>query len=101
MPQPSEDAVWLRRQFPRAKVAARSNDRDVQAQLCALGVGLAVLPRLVGDSVRGIRRIDLGEAPPARDTFVGYHRDLRNLKRLRAFLDLVTARAATLSPSSR
>jgi len=36
----------------------------------------------------------IGIAPPGRDTFVGYHRDLKRLARLRALLDLVIERLA-------
>jgi DNA-binding transcriptional LysR family regulator len=88
------DAVWLSRVLPKARTAVRSNNRDVQARLCALGRGIAVLPRPLGDATSGIAPIDLGEDPPGRDTFVGYHRDLRRLARLRALLDLVIERIA-------
>jgi DNA-binding transcriptional LysR family regulator len=88
------DAVWLSRMLPHAHVVSRSNNRDVQARLCGLGAGVAVLPRPLGDNVPGLVRLDLGEAPPGRDTFVGYHRDLKRLARLRALLDLVIARLA-------
>ena len=37
-------------------------------------------------------RLDLGEDPPGRDTWLGYHRDLRRLARLRALIDFVVAR---------
>ena len=89
------DAVWLSHVLPGARIAMRSNNRDVQARLCALGRGVAVLPRPLGDAIPGIARIDLGEDPPGRDTFVGYHRDLRRLARLRALLDLVVERIAS------
>ncbi|MBV8652304.1 MAG: LysR family transcriptional regulator [Alphaproteobacteria bacterium] len=88
------DAVWLSRVLPEARVVSRSNNRDAQARLCALGAGLAVLPRPLGDATPGIERIDLGDEPPGRDTWVGYHRDLRRLARLRALLDLVIERLA-------
>ncbi|HEY1722575.1 MAG TPA: LysR family transcriptional regulator [Magnetospirillaceae bacterium] len=83
------DAVWLAKMFPQARAVSRSNNRDVQARLCAQGVGLAVLPRPLGDAAQGIERVDLGEEPPSRTTWVGYHRDLKRLARLRALLDLV------------
>jgi hypothetical protein len=38
--------------------------------------------------------VDIGESPPGLDTFVGYHRDLRRLSRLRALLDLFVQRLA-------
>ena len=88
------EAVWIRRVLPRSEIAFRSNSRDVQARLCARGAGLAVLPRPLGDATPGIVSLDLGESPPGRDTFVGYHRDLRRLSRMRALLDLVIARLA-------
>ena len=88
------DAVWLRRVLPNAEVGFRSNNREAQAQLCAQGAGLAVLPRPLGDATPGIVAFDIGESPPGRDTFIGYHRDLRRLARLRALLDLVIERLA-------
>lgn len=88
------DAQWLRRVLPQAGIAMRSNNREVQAELCAQGAGVAVLPRPLGDRTTGIVAVDIGEAPPGRDTFVGYHRDLRRLARLRALLDLVIERLA-------
>jgi DNA-binding transcriptional LysR family regulator len=88
------DALWLRRALPHAPILARSNNRDVQAQLCVQGVGVAVLPQPLGDSLPGLERVDLGEEPPSRDTYLGYHRDMRRLARLRAFLELVVERLA-------
>lgn len=88
------DAVWLKRMLPNADVASRSNNRQVQAELCARGGGLAVLPRPLGDSDRRLVALDIGTPPPGRDTYVGYHRDLKRLARLRALLDLVIERLA-------
>jgi DNA-binding transcriptional LysR family regulator len=88
------DAVWLKRMLPHAHVVCRSNNREVQARMCAAGTGFAVLPRPLGDALAGVERVDLGEPPPGRDTHVGYHRDLKRLARLRALLDLVIERLA-------
>lgn len=88
------DALWLKQLLPRARVAFRSNAREVQGRLCARGAGLAVLPRPLGDALPGLVALDVGEPPPGRDTFLGYHRDLRRLARLRALLDLLIERLA-------
>ncbi|MDR9775697.1 LysR family transcriptional regulator [Rhizobium hidalgonense] len=88
------DVGWLQRLLPNAEIVMRSNSRDVQAALCANGAGLAVLPRPLGDSHAAIELVDLGEPPPGRDTWVGYHRDMKRLARLRALLDLVIERLA-------
>jgi len=82
------DIAWLKDRFPGAGAVVKSNNRNVQAQMCAMGVGIAVLPRPVGDQNPEIRRLDLGEDPPQREVWMGYHRDLRRLQRLRAFVDL-------------
>ncbi len=88
------DAVWLKQLLPKAEIASRSNNRQAQAELCASGGGLAVLPRPLGDRDRRLVALDVGVTPPGRDTFVGYHRDLKRLARLRALLDLVIERLA-------
>ena len=92
------DAVWLKRTLPKAEIASRSNNRQAQAELCAGGGGLAVLPRPLGDRDRRLVALDIGASPPGRDTYVGYHRDLRRLARLRALLDLVIERLAVTAP---
>jgi DNA-binding transcriptional LysR family regulator len=89
------DALWLKRVLPEAQVVMRSNSRLVQAEFCRQGSGLAVLPRPLGDRIPGIVPIDMDEAPPGRDTYLGYHRDLRRLSRLRTLLDMVIERLAT------
>lgn len=86
------DAQWLRQVLPNARVGFASNSREAQATQCIAGAGVAVLPCLLGDGIPALRRLDLGQAPPGRDVYLGYHRDLRHLARLRAFVDVVCAR---------
>ncbi|KAG1449440.1 hypothetical protein G6F57_016629 [Rhizopus arrhizus] len=66
------DVGWVTGLLPDATIGARSNSRETQARLCALGVGLAVLPRPLGDATPGIAPINIGETPPARDTWLGW-----------------------------
>ncbi|ODV41983.1 LysR family transcriptional regulator [Cupriavidus sp. UYMMa02A] len=80
------DVAWTARMLPRAGTAFRSNNRGVQARMCAEGGGFAVLPCPLGDATLGLRRIDLGEPPPGRDVWIGCHRDLRRLARLQALM---------------
>lgn len=88
------DTAWLREMFPNAGVALQSNNRNVKAQMCSMGMGIAVLPRPLGDQTPGIRRLQLHAEPPHREIWMGYHRDLRRLNRLRAFVDLTIAHLA-------
>ncbi|MBU4569663.1 MAG: LysR family transcriptional regulator, partial [Alphaproteobacteria bacterium] len=61
---------------------------------CAEGAGIAILPCDIGDTLAGVERLHLGGEPPKRDVWIGYHRDLGRLARLRALLDLTLARLA-------
>lgn len=83
------DVQWLRRKLPHAEVVLRSNNREVQASMCVEGGGWAMLPVVLGDKLPGVVKFDLGEPPPHRDVFVGYHQDLRRLARLRRLLEHV------------
>ena len=89
------DIAWLIESFPNARAVLRSNNRNVQARMCRQGVGIAVLPRAVGDQIPGIRRLELPKQPPAREVWMGYHRDLRRLQRLRAFISAITDHLGT------
>ncbi|MDI7776478.1 LysR family transcriptional regulator [Asticcacaulis sp. EMRT-3] len=86
------DVKWLRALRPDAPVVFRSNNREAQARLCRMGAGLAVLPRRLAEQLEDLEVVDLGDVPPARDLFFGYHRDLGKLARLRALIQLVVAR---------
>ncbi|MEE3622608.1 LysR family transcriptional regulator [Nitrospirillum sp. BR 11752] len=59
------DVGWVTRLLPKATVVSRSNNREVQARLCALGVGLAVLPVLSGTAPRASRGLIWGRRRPA------------------------------------
>ncbi|WP_276122436.1 LysR family transcriptional regulator [Pararhizobium qamdonense] len=83
------DIAWLTESFPNARTILQSNNRNVQGRMCRQGVGIAVLPRVVGSQIAGIRRLELPMPPPAREIWMGYHRDLRRLPRLRAFISTV------------
>jgi DNA-binding transcriptional LysR family regulator len=91
------DIAWLRECFPNARRVLASNNRNVQAWLCRQGVGITVLPQVVGDQAPGLRRLRLPSDPPSRDIWMGYHRDLRRLQRLRAFIATVTDHLTTPS----
>lgn len=84
------DVHWLQQRYPLARTVFTSSSRTVQAQMCASGLGVAVLPRPLGDRIPGIRLLDPDEPPPGRDIWMGYHQDMRNMDRLRALADLAS-----------
>lgn len=85
------DVCWIKKTFPNAVRTFGSNSREVQAQMCVLGAGYAVLTRLLGDRLGGFQRHDLACEPPGREVWLAYHQDLRGLARLRAFIDLAVS----------
>ncbi|WP_347883835.1 LysR family transcriptional regulator [Pseudomonas aestiva] len=82
------DVAWLLDRLPGAQRAFTSTSRTVQAQMCRRGLGVAVLPRPLGDATPGLQLIESFGIPPSRDIWVGYHQDLRHMDRLRALLDI-------------
>jgi len=88
------DIDWLRDRFPNAAVVLRCNNRNAQALMCAKGIGIAVLPRPVGDQVAGLRRLQFKDVPPSRTIWMGYHRDNRRAGRLRAFVAIAVKHLA-------
>jgi DNA-binding transcriptional LysR family regulator len=94
------DVAWLKRSFPDARMVFGSNSREVQARLCAAGAGVAVLPCVLADAMPGLRRVARAEPPPGREIWMGYHPDLRQAGRLRAFVEFVVA-AAGERPAGR
>ncbi|WP_325088648.1 LysR family transcriptional regulator [Burkholderia contaminans] len=82
------DVAWLLDRFPRSRRVFTSTSRAVQGRMCAAGMGVAVLPRPLGDAIPAVQRIETPEPPPSRDIWVGYRHDLRHMDRLRAMLDI-------------
>jgi DNA-binding transcriptional LysR family regulator len=96
------DVAWLNAHAFAAQVSARANGRLLLAMLAAGGGGLALLPRLVGDSTAGLTRVAVSPMPPPRELWLGMRPDARAIPRVRAVAELVTAAlesvAAKLAP---
>jgi DNA-binding transcriptional LysR family regulator len=66
--------------------------------MCRHGVGIAVLPQVVGNQIPGLRQLKLPTEPPGRDIWIGYHRDLKRLQRLRAFIATLNQHITNILP---
>lgn len=91
------EARWL---AGRARaVPLRSNNVLILREAAAAGLGLAVLPRWVGDSdARLARALDL---PVRRDLWLVVHPELRAVARVRAVAEFVAAEARSLGASAQ
>lgn len=90
------DVLWLKDKFPRGRVTFTSNAREAQARHCAEGGGLAVLPKVLAAGVPGLREVPVADPPPSRDLWLGYHEDLRQAPRIKAFLEFALSKASEL-----
>lgn len=82
------DVIWLEQIYPLARTILKSTSRTVQAHMCAQGLGVAVLPRQLGDQLPDLKLLETDRVPPVRDIWMGYHQDMRRMDRLRALADL-------------
>jgi DNA-binding transcriptional LysR family regulator len=96
------EARWLREAASASSTSVVANSREVQLNACTWGLGLACLPRYLGDASPTLTLLRPPIAPPVRGVWIGVHRDLRNTPRVSAVLDVVTreirARSAQLAP---
>jgi DNA-binding transcriptional LysR family regulator len=92
------DLDWLARCASEARVAARTNGRAPMATMAQSGLGVACLPRFVGDATPGLRRLR-APLPPERALFLGAHRDARNTPRVRATIAFLTSALERLKPA--
>lgn len=83
--------LWLQAIAGPRPVVLRASDIESHRAAARAGVGVAVLPRYLGDDDDGLRRIDVASDPPARDIFLAVHRDLARAPLVRPVLDFVAA----------
>jgi DNA-binding transcriptional LysR family regulator len=80
---------WLAKHAPGAKVVFRSDDYAVRRQALAAGIGVHFLPCFDGDADQTLLRIGARLSDEARDLWVLTLPELRNNRRIRAFMDHV------------
>jgi DNA-binding transcriptional LysR family regulator len=85
---------WLAQLLPGRRTVFRANSLNSLIAVTQAGLGLAVLPRFLGDVDPALARLDLSPPPPARDIWMIVHSDLRRSPRVRAVLDFVVATVA-------
>jgi len=93
------DLEWLPPLTGKAFVAIRCNGREAMASLASAGVGIACLPRLLGDRAPGLQLLGPPSAAPERPLWLGVHRDLRSLPRVRATLSFLAEAIARVRPA--
>ncbi len=80
---------WLARNAPGAKVSLRSDDFAVRRRALSAGMGVTFLACFDGDADPGLVRVGARLSEEARDLWVLTLPELRNNRRIRAFMDHV------------
>lgn len=93
------DVSWLSQIAAQARIAVRTNGRAPMATMAQSGVGIACLPRFVGDATAGLRFLPTPEPGPVRALFLGAHREARTIARVRACIAFLSDALARLTPA--
>ncbi len=91
-------SAWLSEHARRGEVVLRSESHETQHRATICGGGLAILPRFCADAEAALRRIETHAPVPDAEIWLGVHRENRDVPRVRAVLDAVSA--AIRNPSS-
>lgn len=82
---------WLRRVAPNASTVYRANTMVGQQIAATAGLGIAVLPRFMGDSNPNLERLfSMRSENNEHGVWLLFHADLRQTARVRAFIDFIT-----------
>lgn len=92
------DVDWLPRVASAARVVARANGREPMASMVAAGIGIACLPRFMGDATPGLRLLSTPGPAPARVLWAGVHGDARATPRVKACIEFLATGIERLQP---
>jgi DNA-binding transcriptional LysR family regulator len=84
------EAVWLARQFPRARVSFRANNQVAQAVAATTGAGIALLPHYIGRTTPGLQPCAITPTPPPREAWLLTRRQDRKDQPIRIVVDYLT-----------
>lgn len=72
------EAMWLENAFPESRVSMRTSTQFLQAEAASLGLGIALLPDIVGSKFPALTSINLKQHPPSRELWILRRRVDRN-----------------------
>jgi DNA-binding transcriptional LysR family regulator len=90
---------WLPKFAEGLRVVARCNGRLAMATLAARDVGMAVLPRYIGDATPRLRLLSTPVPGPVRRLWLGYHRDARRIPRVKGSVAFLANALQRLEPA--
>lgn len=82
-------AQWLKQHFKTQQPRLLSNSANVQLQAARSGIGIAVLPRFIGDADTDLVEVSICKTEMFRNIWLVYHRDLKASTRVLAMKDFL------------
>lgn len=99
------DYEWLPKLTGKARAVVRTNGREPMATMALAGIGIACLPRFLGDATSGLRRLTTPAVAPPRKLWLGVHRAARGTPRVRTvvtyLIEALRGLAHALDPDAR
>lgn len=83
--------TWIEKSFPTTRRVYRTNSLGVMLKMATEGIGLAQLPRVLGDMEPRLHRVPARYVEPGWGLWVLSHVDLRTTARVRIFRDFLVA----------
>ncbi|MEJ8797742.1 LysR family transcriptional regulator [Trinickia caryophylli] len=84
------ESHWLKRHFPRARIAIGASSLLAQAAAAKAGAGVALLPHFLGRADEALMPCVLEPAPPTRELWLLRRRHSRNDTAVRVVVDFLT-----------
>ena len=75
--------------FPNGRIAMRTDSLETSATFIQRGLGVGRLPEIIGGNLSGVKAIDEMSSPTHRSLWVLTHQDLRDVNRIRRFVEFV------------
>lgn len=85
------DVDWLPALTAKASVVVRTNGREPMARMAAAGIGMTCLPRFLGDATPNLRLLPTPSAAPERQLWLGCHRDVRAVPRVKTSIAFLSS----------
>lgn len=78
--------------FPNGRIVMRTDNLETSAAFIQRGLGIGRLPEIVGSNLAGVRAVENLSTPTLRSLWVLTHQDLRDVRRIRRFIEFVVER---------
>lgn len=85
------EAKSLRDNFKDARIGMQTNSRETMIYGAKAGIGICCVPRFRAATESDLIEIDIGEPIAPREVFLGVHKDMRHMPRIRAVIDAIVA----------